>query len=100
MDIYKYHIPVHKPSPNELNQKNSEETASGTKDGLAVKPSGTLKVKSIRYFYVSVIKHSKLQSEHEGSVVIWISAKRRGRNLFPSKHEETPFQIHGSVSII
>lgn len=42
MDIYKYHIPVRKLSPNELNQKNSEETAPGTKDGLAVKPSGTL----------------------------------------------------------
>ncbi|XP_051489831.1 ubiquitin carboxyl-terminal hydrolase 30 isoform X2 [Apus apus] len=39
MDIYKYHIPVHKSSQNELNQKNSEETAPGTKDGIAVKPS-------------------------------------------------------------
>ncbi|KFQ28312.1 Ubiquitin carboxyl-terminal hydrolase 30, partial [Merops nubicus] len=41
MDIYKYHIPVQKSCQNELNQKNSEETAPGTKDGIAVKPSGT-----------------------------------------------------------
>ncbi|KFP92715.1 Ubiquitin carboxyl-terminal hydrolase 30, partial [Apaloderma vittatum] len=41
MDIYKYRIPVHKSSQNELNQKNSEETTPGTKDGIAVKPSGT-----------------------------------------------------------
>ncbi|XP_074776800.1 ubiquitin carboxyl-terminal hydrolase 30 isoform X2 [Athene noctua] len=39
MDIYKYRIPVHKSSQNELNQKNSEETTPGTKDGTAVKPS-------------------------------------------------------------
>uniref|UniRef100_A0A8B9T5I5 Ubiquitin carboxyl-terminal hydrolase 30 n=1 Tax=Anas platyrhynchos TaxID=8839 RepID=A0A8B9T5I5_ANAPL len=39
MDIYKYHVPVHKPSQNDLNQKNSEETKPGTKDGIAVKPS-------------------------------------------------------------
>ncbi|KAK2522856.1 Usp30 [Columba guinea] len=39
MDIYKYRIPVHKSSQNELNQKNSEEAMPGTKDGMAVKPS-------------------------------------------------------------
>uniref|UniRef100_A0A8D0FEJ0 Ubiquitin carboxyl-terminal hydrolase n=1 Tax=Strix occidentalis caurina TaxID=311401 RepID=A0A8D0FEJ0_STROC len=39
MDIYKYRIPVPKSSQNELNQKNSEETTPGTKDGTAVKPS-------------------------------------------------------------
>ncbi|XP_074966882.1 ubiquitin carboxyl-terminal hydrolase 30 isoform X1 [Phalacrocorax aristotelis] len=39
MDIYKYRIPVHKSSQKELNQKNSEETTPGTKDGIAVKPS-------------------------------------------------------------
>ncbi|KFO08083.1 Ubiquitin carboxyl-terminal hydrolase 30, partial [Balearica regulorum gibbericeps] len=39
MDIYKYRVPVHKSSQNELNQKQSEETAPGTKDGIAVKPS-------------------------------------------------------------
>ncbi|XP_037231583.1 ubiquitin carboxyl-terminal hydrolase 30 isoform X2 [Falco biarmicus] len=39
MDIYKYRIPVHKSRQNELNQKSSEETAPGTKDGIAVKPS-------------------------------------------------------------
>ncbi|KAM6340026.1 ubiquitin carboxyl-terminal hydrolase 30 isoform 2-T2 [Alca torda] len=39
MDIYKYRIPVHKSSQNELNQKNTEETTPGTKDGIAVKPS-------------------------------------------------------------
>ncbi|KFO75852.1 Ubiquitin carboxyl-terminal hydrolase 30, partial [Cuculus canorus] len=41
MDIYKYRIPVHKSSQNELNQKTSEDTTPGTKDGMAVKPSGT-----------------------------------------------------------
>lgn len=41
MDIYKYRIPVHKSSQNELNQRHSEETTPGTKDGIAVKPSGT-----------------------------------------------------------
>ncbi|KGL73132.1 Ubiquitin carboxyl-terminal hydrolase 30, partial [Tinamus guttatus] len=40
MDIYKYHIPVHKSSQNDRNQKNPEETTSETKDGTAVKPSG------------------------------------------------------------
>ncbi|XP_057268901.1 ubiquitin carboxyl-terminal hydrolase 30 isoform X3 [Pezoporus wallicus] len=40
MDIYKYHVPVHKSSQTELNQKNSEEAAPGTKDGIAVKPAG------------------------------------------------------------
>lgn len=40
MDIYKYHVPVHKSSQSDLNQKNSEETKPGTKDGVAVKPSG------------------------------------------------------------
>lgn len=40
MDIYKYHIPVHKSTQSDLNQKSSEETKPGTKDGLAVKPSG------------------------------------------------------------
>ncbi|XP_030316749.1 ubiquitin carboxyl-terminal hydrolase 30 isoform X1 [Calypte anna] len=39
MDIYKYHIPVHKSSQKELNQKTSEEATPGTKDGRAVKPS-------------------------------------------------------------
>lgn len=39
MDIYKYHIPVHKSTQSDLNQKSSEETKPGTKDGLAVKPS-------------------------------------------------------------
>ncbi|KFP48930.1 Ubiquitin carboxyl-terminal hydrolase 30, partial [Cathartes aura] len=39
MDIYKYRIPVHKSSQNEPNHKNSEETTSGAKDGIAVKPS-------------------------------------------------------------
>ncbi|XP_053938488.1 ubiquitin carboxyl-terminal hydrolase 30 isoform X1 [Cuculus canorus] len=39
MDIYKYRIPVHKSSQNELNQKTSEDTTPGTKDGMAVKPS-------------------------------------------------------------
>ncbi|XP_029880604.1 ubiquitin carboxyl-terminal hydrolase 30 isoform X1 [Aquila chrysaetos chrysaetos] len=39
MDIYKYRIPVHKSSQNELNQRHSE-TTPGTKDGIAVKPSG------------------------------------------------------------
>ncbi|KAM8993279.1 ubiquitin carboxyl-terminal hydrolase 30 isoform 1-T1 [Ara ararauna] len=40
MDIYKYHVPLHKSSQTELNQKNSEEAAPGTKDGIAVKPAG------------------------------------------------------------
>lgn len=40
MDIYKYHIPVHKSTQNDLNQKSSEETKPGTRDGIAVKPSG------------------------------------------------------------
>uniref|UniRef100_A0A8C6Z9U4 Ubiquitin carboxyl-terminal hydrolase 30 n=1 Tax=Nothoprocta perdicaria TaxID=30464 RepID=A0A8C6Z9U4_NOTPE len=39
MDIYKYHIPVHKSSQNDRNQKNPEEATSETKDGTAVKPS-------------------------------------------------------------
>ncbi|XP_052547027.1 ubiquitin carboxyl-terminal hydrolase 30 isoform X2 [Tympanuchus pallidicinctus] len=39
MDIYKYHIPVHKSTQNDLNQKSSEETKPGTRDGIAVKPS-------------------------------------------------------------
>ncbi|KAM6119960.1 ubiquitin carboxyl-terminal hydrolase 30 isoform 2-T2 [Phoenicopterus ruber ruber] len=39
MDIYKYRVPVHKSSQNELNQKNCEETTPGTKDGIALKPS-------------------------------------------------------------
>ncbi|NXC19429.1 UBP30 hydrolase, partial [Corythaeola cristata] len=39
MDIYKYRIPVHKSSHSELNQRNSEESTPGTKDGIAVKPS-------------------------------------------------------------
>ncbi|XP_068766956.1 ubiquitin carboxyl-terminal hydrolase 30 isoform X1 [Struthio camelus] len=39
MDIYKYHIPVHKSSQNDLNRKSPEETTSETKDGIAVKPS-------------------------------------------------------------
>ncbi|NXA37382.1 UBP30 hydrolase, partial [Eudromia elegans] len=39
MDIYKYHIPVHKSSQNDRNQKNPEETTSETKDGTAVKLS-------------------------------------------------------------
>ncbi|NXX96693.1 UBP30 hydrolase, partial [Centropus bengalensis] len=40
MDIYKYHIPVQKPSQNEPNQRTSEDATPRTKDSMAVKPSG------------------------------------------------------------
>ncbi|XP_054028974.1 ubiquitin carboxyl-terminal hydrolase 30 isoform X1 [Dryobates pubescens] len=39
MDIYKYHIPVHKASHSELQQSRTEEAVPGTKDGTAGKPS-------------------------------------------------------------
>ncbi|KFQ25728.1 Ubiquitin carboxyl-terminal hydrolase 30, partial [Mesitornis unicolor] len=64
MDIYKYRIPVHKSSQNELNQKNSEETAPGTKDGIAVKPSGT-------YFEKKIFKIFKILL-HFSDKTIWI----------------------------
>ncbi|XP_008937070.1 PREDICTED: ubiquitin carboxyl-terminal hydrolase 30 [Merops nubicus] len=53
MDIYKYHIPVQKSCQNELNQKNSEETAPGTKDGIAVKPSDTEQPSGTKPFFVN-----------------------------------------------
>lgn len=56
MDIYKYRIPVHKSSQNELNQKNSEEAMPGTKDGMAVKPSGAYFDKKI---YSSFLRFSE-----------------------------------------
>lgn len=63
MDIYKYHVPVHKPSQNDLNQKNSEETKPGTKDGIAVKPSGIyFESKIIQVFLHFSDKTSDLQN--------------------------------------
>uniref|UniRef100_A0A8C0FY69 Ubiquitin carboxyl-terminal hydrolase n=1 Tax=Chelonoidis abingdonii TaxID=106734 RepID=A0A8C0FY69_CHEAB len=43
MDIYKYHLPVHKSSQHDLNQKGNPRMLSETKDGSAVKQTCSTK---------------------------------------------------------
>ncbi|XP_010156051.1 PREDICTED: ubiquitin carboxyl-terminal hydrolase 30 [Eurypyga helias] len=53
MDIYKYRFPVRKSRQSELNQKNSEETMPGTKDGIGVKPSDAEQPSGIKPLFMN-----------------------------------------------
>ncbi|XP_074828848.1 ubiquitin carboxyl-terminal hydrolase 30 isoform X3 [Natator depressus] len=53
MDIYKYHLPVHKSSQHDLNQKGNPWMLSETKDGSAVKASDLEQTCSTKSFFMN-----------------------------------------------
>ncbi|XP_048677523.1 ubiquitin carboxyl-terminal hydrolase 30 isoform X3 [Caretta caretta] len=53
MDIYKYHLPVHKSSQHDLNQKGNPWMSSETKDGSAVKASDLEQTCSTKSFFMN-----------------------------------------------
>ncbi|XP_053862569.1 ubiquitin carboxyl-terminal hydrolase 30 [Malaclemys terrapin pileata] len=53
MDIYKYHLPVHKSSQHDLNQKGNPWVSSETKAGSAVKASDLEQTCSTKSFFMN-----------------------------------------------
>ncbi|XP_043354373.1 ubiquitin carboxyl-terminal hydrolase 30 isoform X3 [Dermochelys coriacea] len=53
MDIYKYHLPVHKSNQHDLNQKGNPWMSSETKDGSAVKASDLEQTCSTKSFFMN-----------------------------------------------
>nr|XP_042708357.1 ubiquitin carboxyl-terminal hydrolase 30 isoform X3 [Chrysemys picta bellii] len=53
MDIYKYHLPVHKSSQHDLNQKGNPWMSSETKAGSAVKASDLEQTCSTKSFFMN-----------------------------------------------